>query len=90
MNETVLEVLIARLRADFWKENVIPKDDCSKYLTAYQHVVNYLLGMFATYEIIAETESAFKRFTQLVRKNSLQKAEKLVAKILLSKNVYEE
>lgn len=91
INNSASAVLNAYLSANFSNRKSSRKTTVKwRYLTTYLQKVNVLLQAIATYEIIAETESAITTFAQPAATNSLKYAKKLVAKTVCCGDVYKE
>lgn len=57
-------------------------------LTPHSEVVNYLLGMYATFEVITKIDAKVMRFIQPLSRTLIEYAELLWAKMLHRNRVY--
>lgn len=91
MNRSLYAALKARLSAHPTSRKASQKMNVQlKYLPTYPHVVNFQLEKYATYEQIAEMESAITLFGELATMNPSPYAEGLVKMTLRYRDVYEE
>lgn len=61
-----------------------------RYLKIYSQVLNFVLGIIANEEAIAETESTIRTFVQPAGMNPVHNIEELVTKAGHCRDIYEE